>query len=76
MKLVAKGRNGPWELYDLSKDRVELDNLAEKMPEKVEQMGQLWTDYAERARVLPWPQTGKEKTEAKKKAKLQKEKKR
>ncbi|MEM7146616.1 MAG: arylsulfatase [Verrucomicrobiota bacterium] len=61
MKLVAKGRNGPWELYDLSKDRTELNNLAEEMPEKVEQMAAQWTNYATRTNVLPWPGTGKKK---------------
>ena len=29
-KLVAKGDNGPWELYDLKTDRCEQKNLAEQ----------------------------------------------
>ena len=54
-KLVAKGRNGPWELYNLKSDRSELKNLAEQHPQRTQSMGQLWTDWARRAHVLPWP---------------------
>ncbi|MFQ5734025.1 MAG: sulfatase-like hydrolase/transferase, partial [Planctomycetaceae bacterium] len=54
-KLVAKGRRGQWELYDLEADRTELTDLAEKQPERVEQMAELWTAYAKRTNVLPWP---------------------
>ena len=74
LKLVAKGRNGPWELYDLKKDRTELDNLAEKMPEKVEQLAKLWATYAERTNVLPWP-GGKKESAPKPKPKPQEKKK-
>ena len=34
-KLVASGETGPWELYNLIEDRSEMNNLAEKHPEKV-----------------------------------------
>jgi arylsulfatase A-like enzyme len=53
-KLVAK-HAGPWELYDLSRDRVESADLAAKMPEKVEQLARKYTAWAKRARVEPWP---------------------
>ncbi len=56
-KLVAKFR-GPWELYDLSRDRVERDNLAAKMPEKVEQLAAKYAEWASRAQVEPWPVRG------------------
>ena len=31
-KLIATGRNGPWELYDLGKDRSEQHNLTKANP--------------------------------------------
>jgi arylsulfatase A-like enzyme len=60
-KLVAKGRNGPWELYDLKADRTELNNLVEKNPEKTKELAALWQTYAERTNVLPWPGQKKKK---------------
>ncbi len=54
-KLVAKGRSGPWELYDVQADRSEMNDLADKQPPRVEQMTALWQAWAERANVLPWP---------------------
>lgn len=54
-KLVAKGRNGPWELYDMEADRTELKNLAEKEPERAKEMATLWERWAKRANVIPWP---------------------
>ena len=41
-KLVAKGKDGPWELYNLKTDRCESKDLAETYPDKVTQMSQLW----------------------------------
>ncbi|MCM2373137.1 arylsulfatase [Aporhodopirellula aestuarii] len=40
-KLVA-AEGDPWELYDLTSDRAEQDNLAPRMPEKVKQLEQVW----------------------------------
>lgn len=54
-KLVAKGRDGKWELYDIEKDRSELHDLAEQQPERVKDMNDKWQAYAERANVIPWP---------------------
>ncbi len=67
LKLVAKGRNGAWELYDLKKDRTEQKDLAARQPERVEQMAALWQAYAERAHVLPWPGSDKKKAAGKSK---------
>ena len=53
-KLVAK-HNQAWELYDLSKDRVEANDLAAKMPEKVRQLTAKYDAWAKRATVEPWP---------------------
>lgn len=52
-KLVAKGKTGPWELYNLADDRTETKNLAQDDPARSEQMAKLWQDYAQRANVLP-----------------------
>jgi arylsulfatase len=41
-KLVAAGREGPWELYDLSTDRTETRDLAREHPEKVRELEQRW----------------------------------
>ena len=40
-KLVA-AKNEPWELYDLTSDRSESANLAEKMPDKAAELAKLW----------------------------------
>jgi arylsulfatase len=53
-KLVA-AHGQPWELYDLQADRTELDNLADKYPEKVEQFKATYQSWAQRCGVLPWP---------------------
>ncbi|MEM0926544.1 MAG: arylsulfatase [Planctomycetota bacterium] len=52
-KLVAKGAKGPWELYDLSKDRSEQVDLSRQKPELAKQLRDKWQTYAERANVLP-----------------------
>ncbi len=42
-----------WELYDLSEDRSETNNLAYKYPEKVKEMSDKWYAWAKRCNVLP-----------------------
>lgn len=53
-KLVATRPTGPWELYDLKKDRTETTDLARMNPGLVEKMGKEWQDWAKQAKVLPW----------------------
>jgi arylsulfatase A-like enzyme len=53
-KLVAK-HNQKWELYDISKDRVESTDLAAKMPEKVKELSEKYDTWAKQAQVEPWP---------------------
>ncbi|MEZ5387002.1 MAG: arylsulfatase [Prosthecobacter sp.] len=67
MKLVRKGRNAPWELYDMKVDRTELHNLAESQPEKARELAAQWEAWAERAHVKPYPADGGAKKKAKKK---------
>ncbi len=67
-----------WELYDLSKDRAESNDLASKMPAKVQELEQLWTkatnEFRELATLdLPADQkSSDEPPAAKKKAKAKK----
>lgn len=60
-KLVCKGHSGrevkdfAWELYNMQTDRAELQNVADKHPEKVEKLLAQWEEWAARAKVKPWP---------------------
>ena len=56
-KLVSF-RSHPWELYNISTDRTELENLAAKHPGRVRQMSKLWHDMAEE--VLKAPERSRE----------------
>lgn len=51
-KLVAAGAEGPWELFDLSTDRAETNDLAAERPEKVRELEQVWTRRFEEFREL------------------------
>jgi arylsulfatase len=42
MKLLSTGEGGPWELYDLAKDRSEQVNVASRRPEVVKEMALKW----------------------------------
>ncbi len=57
-KLVAV-HGGPWELYDLAKDRTELRDLAPSHPALVSELASLYDGWAARSGVKPWtePQT-------------------
>ena len=46
LKLVASGRDGPWELYDLAQDRTETNNLAAHHPEVVTSLSNAWEAMA------------------------------
>jgi arylsulfatase len=46
-KIVAAGKESPWELYDLSTDRSESKNLAAENPEKVRNLAEQWTKQAQ-----------------------------
>jgi arylsulfatase len=49
---VAEGAAGPWELYDMRTDRSESNNLADQQPEKVRELADRWTRFAEDCRRL------------------------
>jgi arylsulfatase len=46
-KLVAAGADGPWELYDLARDRAEQDNLIARFPERAEKLAARWKQLDE-----------------------------
>ena len=55
-KLVARGRDGPWELYDMDADRTETRDLASQYPEELSRLTSLWEDWALRTQVIPRPE--------------------
>lgn len=44
-----------WELYDLSADPTEMNNLAASRPDVVQEMVGHWEQWARQKGVLPWP---------------------
>ena len=59
-KLVAlSGKH--WELYDMEKDRSELNDLAETHREKATELATLWEQNAQRTRIYPRPGKRKKK---------------
>jgi hypothetical protein len=57
-KLVRKGAEGAWELYDLKADRTELHDLAAAQPERAKKMLAKWEAWAKRTHVLPSSKEG------------------
>jgi arylsulfatase len=53
-KLVSRHPED-WELYDLEADRTELNDLAERYPEKLAGMKELYESWAKRCGAMPWP---------------------
>ena len=54
-KLVRLGYRKPWELYDIEKDRSELNDLAGKQPEITAELAELWEKQAHRTKIYPLP---------------------
>jgi arylsulfatase A-like enzyme len=71
LKLVRQGRTGAWELYNLKSDRTELHNLAADQSEKAKELANQWNTWAERAKVIPYPNEGKTKKKGKGKKKAE-----
>jgi arylsulfatase A-like enzyme len=44
---------GPWELYDLEKDRTETRDLAGQYPDMVREMAAMWDNWAKENNVYP-----------------------
>ncbi|MBA4191886.1 MAG: arylsulfatase [Planctomycetaceae bacterium] len=51
-KIVAAGKESPWELYDLSADRSETKDLAKEKPEKLRELVADWTKQFEEYSAL------------------------
>ena len=56
-KLVTANarRAEQWELYDLQADPTELNDLADRHPDRVERMKRAFRRWAKETNVLPWP---------------------
>jgi arylsulfatase len=67
-KLVRRGQNGVWELYNLKTDRTELNDLASKNPETAKELAAKWDVWAVRANVVPYPDQQKASGKKNKKA--------
>ena len=65
-KLVALA-NGPWELYDLSRDRGEVSNLAASQPDRVGELAGRWTRQRDENRQLALTDLPPDPTSKKKK---------
>ncbi|MEJ7609230.1 MAG: hypothetical protein WKF37_23900 [Bryobacteraceae bacterium] len=53
-KLVSR-HNQPWELFNLTADRTEMENLASSDPVMLRKLESKYNSWAQRARVAPWP---------------------
>ncbi len=51
-KLLSDGSDDPWELYHLSDDRSETNNLAFDEPERVSELKRAWTEHLEEFTAL------------------------
>jgi arylsulfatase len=68
-KLVAAANqptagNTAWELYDMSSDRTETNNLADKLPDKVRELDRLWNHATAQFRELAERDTKKSPAQA------------
>ena len=54
-KLVWDKRQKKWELYDMSKDRTETQDLADTQPDRVKAMSAEWFDWAKKTGLKTKP---------------------
>jgi arylsulfatase A-like enzyme len=55
-KLTAL-RGEPWKLYDMERDRTEIDDLAEQQPQRVASLANQWQTWAAENQVTPLPES-------------------
>jgi arylsulfatase A-like enzyme len=65
---AVQPHGGAWELYNLANDRTELNDLADKQPEKLQQLVDRWQAWADRCGVWEWSDLQQHR-EARRKAK-------
>jgi arylsulfatase len=53
---LVRVSGGPWELYDLAKDRTELHDLAAAEPARAKELEAKWNVWAKRTGALPKPE--------------------
>ena len=53
LKLVAR-QSREWELYDMTADRTEMNDLAGTKPDRVRELAAMYAEWAKRCGVLPW----------------------
>ena len=53
-----KPYTGPWELYDLEKDRTELNDLSKHKPAIAKKLKEMWDDWAVDNNVYPLDNRG------------------
>lgn len=58
---VRMPHESAWELYDLSADRCETTNLADRMPDLTRELADEWTSWARRVKVHPIYQAQEER---------------
>ena len=68
-KLVAKGGKGDWELYDMEKDRTEMDNLTAAHPDIATRMAGQYETWAKERGVVPFGSWKKDDRKGKNKGK-------
>jgi arylsulfatase len=52
-KLVRQFKR-KWQLYDLKHDRTETSDLADQRPDKCQELGARWQQWADEVGVVPW----------------------
>jgi arylsulfatase A-like enzyme len=52
---LVRPHGAPWELYNITKDRTELNNLAALEPDRVKELSAKWEAWALRTGALPKP---------------------
>jgi arylsulfatase len=62
-KLVSQRPDNKWELYNISIDRSELNDLSAKYPQKVTELAAMYNAWAARAGVVEFDKLGKSKGE-------------
>ena len=62
-KLVSQKPSNKWELYNIKADRSELNDLSAQYPDKVNELVQLYNEWANRAGVIPFEKLEKRKGE-------------